>query len=242
VIDHQGQAVVQEWMVAHYEVLKDFAGPAITFLGFVATLGLGVTGFKRWRRQEVEGRRIDTAIKALSIAYESKFVFDTIRSPMSFDYEWKDMPETPGETDAQRRQRGTFYAVGKRISQHKDFFERVYKLQPRCMAMFGREAEEIFMLMHKSRREIEVSSQMLAWKVGQYEDHEAPDHNQAFYEQCRRDIWNVGEFQPDKDKVGKQLVKFRERMENTFRPVLGRNFKGAAEPKKRWWKRRPGEA
>ena len=83
---------------------------------------------------------------------------------------------------------------------------------------------------------------MLAWKVGQYkvgqyEDHEAPDHNQAFYEQCRRDIWYVGEYQPEKDKVGKQLVKFRERMESTFRPVLGRNFKGAAEPKRRWWKR-----
>jgi len=38
-------------------------------------------------------------------------------------------------------------------------------------------------------------------------------------------------------KVGKQLIKFRERMESTFRPVLGRNFKGAAEPKRRWWKR-----
>jgi hypothetical protein len=38
-------------------------------------------------------------------------------------------------------------------------------------------------------------------------------------------------------KVGKQLIKFRERMESTFRPLLGRNFKGAAEPKRRWWKR-----
>jgi hypothetical protein len=37
-------------------------------------------------------------------------------------------------------------------------------------------------------------------------------------------------------KVGKQLIKFRERMESTFRPLLGRNFKGAAEPKRRWWK------
>jgi len=109
------------------------------------------------------------------------------------------------------------------------------------MAMFGREAEEIFMLMHKSRRAIEVSSQMLAWKVGQYEDHEAPDHNQAFYEQCRRDIWDAGDYQPEKDNVGKQLVKFRERMENTFLPVMGRSFKGAAEPKRWWWKWRRGE-
>jgi hypothetical protein len=93
------------------------------------------------------------------------------------------------------------------------------------------------MLMHKSRRAIEVASEMLAWRIGQYEDHEAPDHNQEFYDQCRRDIWNMGGFEPDKDKVGKKLFSFQERMENTFRPVTGRNFKSIAEPKLIWWKR-----
>jgi len=143
---------------------------------------------------------------------------------MSSGYEWKDMPRIPGETDVEWDRRGPFYAVSRRIQRHKDFFERAFKLQPRCMAMFGKEAEDIFMLMHRSRRSIEVSSEMLAWKVRHYDGPEI-DHNAEFYEQCRRDIWDVGNFEPEKDKVGKQLIEFRERMERTFRPVIDRGFK-----------------
>jgi transposase-like protein len=161
--------------------------PLLTLIGFAITLGLGVAGFNtfgKWKRQLIEERRLETAIEALSLAYESKYVFDIIRSPMSFEYEWDDMPKTQGETEKERRRKGSFYAVARRIRLNKDFFERAFKLQPRCMAMFGKEAEDIFMLMHQARRAIEVSSQMLAWKVSQYEDHEPPDHNAAFYEQC----------------------------------------------------------
>jgi hypothetical protein len=209
----------------------------LTICGFLVTIVLGVTGFGRWKRQQLEARRIEAAIEALSLAYESKYVFDNIRSPMAFEYEWQDMPVTPGETAEARRKRGSFYAVAKRIRQNKEFFERAFNMQPKCMAMFGKEAEEIFMLMHKARRSIEVSSEMLAWKVGQYEDREAPDHNAEFYEQCRRDIWDLGAFQPEKDKVGKQLTEFRQRMEKTFEPVIGKEFKGIAGRVglSQWW-------
>jgi hypothetical protein len=165
--------------------------PLLTIIGFTITICLGVAGFNtfgKWKRQLIEERRLETAIEALSLAYESKYVFDNIRSPMSFEYEWDDMAKTPGEAENERRRKGSFYAVGRRIRLNKDFFERAYKLQPKCMAMFGKKAEDIFLLMHKARRAIEVSSEMLAWKVGQYEDREAPDHNAAFYEQCRRDV------------------------------------------------------
>ncbi len=91
------------------------------------------------------------------------------------------------------------------------------------MAMFGKEAEEIFLLMHKARRAIEVSSGMLAWKVRQYDGPEV-DHNESFYEQCRRDIWDMGNFEPEKDKVGRQLVEFRTKMEQMFGPIIDRNF------------------
>ena len=199
----------------------------LTIIGFVITIGIAIGGFRtfgRWRREVIEERRIETAIEALALSYELKYIFDGIRSPMSFGYEWKDMPKASGESDAEWDKRGPFYAVAKRIQLNKDFFERVYKLQPRCMAMFGKEADEIFLLMHKARRAIEVSSEMLAWKVRQFDGPE-DDHNQAFYEQCRRDIWDMGNYQPENDKVGAQLVEFRDKMERMFRPVIDRNFK-----------------
>ena len=120
----------------------------------------GFRTFERWHREKIEEKRIDTAIEALALVYESKFIFDNIRSPMSFDYEWKDMPEALAEQ--QRNARGQFYAILRSASQaHKDFFERAWKMQVRCTALFGPSVEETFLLMQRARREIEVSAEML---------------------------------------------------------------------------------
>ncbi len=140
---------------------------ALTLLGFAIT-GLiawgGFRSFNRWKREQLEGRRIEIAFDLLAITYESKYVFDNIRSPMSFPYEWEDLPKRPGETEEQWRSRGSYYAVRKRVSEAKPFFDRYFKLQPKCMAIFGPQIEATFLLLHKSRREVEVASEMLASK------------------------------------------------------------------------------
>ncbi len=89
----------------------------LTIVGFIITSVIATSGFRtfnRWKREQIEERRIETAIEALSLAYESKYIFDAIRSPMSFGYEWKDMPKEPVETDAQWDKRGPFYAIARR--------------------------------------------------------------------------------------------------------------------------------
>lgn len=42
----------------------------------------------RWKREKLEERRIEAALDALTLAYETKFVFRDIRSPMAHGYEW----------------------------------------------------------------------------------------------------------------------------------------------------------
>jgi hypothetical protein len=159
---------MQGWFVAHYDAFKDFAGPALTLLGFAITIGIAVAGFRtfdRWKKEKIEGKKIEVAFDALAMCYESKHIFENIRSPMSFDYEWKDMPKAAGESDVSWNRRGPFYAVGQGVRANKDFFNRVFTLQQHCMAAFGPEYEGIFMLLHKSRREIEVSSECLLGKL-----------------------------------------------------------------------------
>jgi hypothetical protein len=100
----------------------------LTCLGLLLTLGIAVGGFRtfqRWKREKIEETRIGVAIDTLALMYESKFVFENIRSEMSFPYEWQDMPEP------YRKASGPFYAVLKRIEAHKDFFERAWKTQVR---------------------------------------------------------------------------------------------------------------
>lgn len=140
----------------------------LTIIGFLITTGIAVGGFRtfnRWKREKLEEKKIEIAFEALSLAYEAKYVFEHIRSPMAHSHEWEDMPERPGDSEAKRNTRGSFYAVRKRVIGQKDYFERLFKLQPRLMAVFGSKTEEVFMLAHKARREIEVSAEMLQSRV-----------------------------------------------------------------------------
>ena|ERR1700738_2899485 len=82
----------------------------LTIIGFIITISIVTRGFRtfeRWKREKLEERRIDTAIEALALAYESKFIFDHIRSEMSFGYEWQDMP-LQNESEERRNARGPF--------------------------------------------------------------------------------------------------------------------------------------
>lgn len=199
--------------------------PLLAIIGFIITIVIAVGGFRtfgRWKREKLEERRIETAIEALALVYESKFIFDHIRSEMSFEYEWKDMPDSYGATEKQRRPRGSFYAVFKRIEASKDFFERSWKIQVRCTALFGPEIEEVFLLMHRARRRIEVSSEVLLQDP--YPTNESPD-NMKMWDQLRADVWPAwGRLQEGGDQVGQMLSEFKEKMENLCRPIIDHEY------------------
>jgi hypothetical protein len=187
----------------------------LTMIGFAITLGIAVAGFKtfgRWKREKLEERRIEVALDALALAYESKYVFSNVRSPATFSHEYADIPKGPEETDEDVQRRAPYYAILKRIHEYQDFFERAWKLQPRCMAIFGPVAEEIFLLMHQSRREIEVSAQMLSRKGVRWGIEQA--------EQMEWDIWDHGDIDKERDRVGRKLEEFRLRMEALCRPIV----------------------
>jgi hypothetical protein len=53
----------------------------LTLIGFAITIGIAVGGFRtfgRWRREKLEERRIEAALDALTIAHETKFIFQNI--------------------------------------------------------------------------------------------------------------------------------------------------------------------
>jgi hypothetical protein len=132
-----------------------------TAIGLVMTgivLFLGLRTFGKYRKEKIEERRIEAAIDALALMYESRFVFDHIRNGFSQSPEWEDMPIKAGEAEAERNRRGSYYAILKRIITYRDFFERAWKLQVRCSAIFGDQTEEIFLHLQKARREVEVAA------------------------------------------------------------------------------------
>jgi hypothetical protein len=96
---------VRDWFLAHYDLLKDFSAPILTLVWFGVTsviVYFGFRSFDRWKREQLEERRMEVAFEALRIAYQSKHVFEHIRSPLVETYEWEKMPEHPGDDNNKR--------------------------------------------------------------------------------------------------------------------------------------------
>jgi hypothetical protein len=207
-----------------------------TLIGFAITLFIAVSGFRtfeRWKREKIEEKRIDTAIDALALVYESKFVFDHIRGAMSHSYEWEKMPEFPGDDAQRRQQRGPFYATINRVGAHKDFFDRAWRLQVRCAALFGPGLEQTFLLLQKARRDIEVSAQMLYENPFPQNDDAG---NRVIWAEWRATVWGHGSKKEGGDDAGKMLGQFRSEIEAVCRPVVDREF-GRPKTQLPWAKR-----
>jgi hypothetical protein len=206
----------------------------LTSIGLFITACVAIGGFKtfdRWKREKIEDRRIETAIDALAVMYESKFIFDHIRSGFSQSPEWDDMPVRT-ETEEQRNKRGTYYAIFKRVQSYKEFFDRAWKLQVRCAAIFGPEMEEVFLLLQKARREVEVAAEMLT------RDPIATVRtadNIETWERFHDLVWmHNAEARGREDKVGKKLDAFSDGIKKTCGPIVNREY-GKSQPRRFHW-------
>lgn len=190
-----------------------------TLSGLVITVAIAIAGFMtfdKWRREKLEEKRIEVAIDALALCYEARFIFDGIRSPLAFAGEWEDMPEIG--PDAERSQRGAFFATLKRIRASKYFFDRAWKIQVKCAALFGSQVEDTFLLMQKVRREIEVSAEMLM-----HDPHpqDTSPQNQRLWQKWRNNVWAI----TNDDAVSTRLKRFREEIEKLCRPIVDHGYR-----------------
>lgn len=200
-----------------------------TIFGFGITIAIAVGGFRsfdRWRREKLEERRIDTAFEALTIAHETKFIFGNIRSPLTEGYEWADMPAWENDTEDRRRQRGPYFAAIKRINSNAKFFEKIWAIQPRCMALFGASVEQTFIKLHQARRHIEVAAQMLAQRANDEDPYrDDTEDTKRLYQQLRSDIWDQGGYQPELDRVGRLLKEFVAETIAYAEPVVDQQYR-----------------
>ncbi len=196
----------------------------LTIIGFIITVSIAAGGFRtfnRWKREKIEEKRIEIAMEALSLTYETKWVFQHIRSPLIMGWETDQLERPSDESVDSWDKRKGFVAILKRIVANKDYFDRLWKLQPRFMAAFSPETEAVFLLVHQSRRDIEVAASMLM-QEGDY--RQMDDTTRQLYEKMRRDIWDHQDSQSEKDTIGKRLNDFKEKMERLCRPILDKEY------------------
>jgi hypothetical protein len=196
----------------------------LTLVGFAITISIAVSGFRtfgRWKRERVEERRIDIAFEALSVAHESKFAFDKIRDSNGFEGEWSAMAVREGENQTDRSMRGGSYAILVRLDAYADYFERVSRLQPKAIAVFGQKVESAFDRLYRAHAFVRDAAVQLTWQLPVHPEQPS-EEDFKFRMQLRGDLW-AGFSQ--EDRVETELAAFRFEIESVFRPVIERKFR-----------------
>lgn len=121
----------------------------MAFVGVIVTGSIAFAGlktFNRWKQEKLEEKRIDVAMDALAIAFESRVVFDYIRSRLIR------LHDVPTEND-QQIQEYALRAILKRIEERQPFFDRALVLEPKFVAVFGTDKATIFERLFSARQQ-----------------------------------------------------------------------------------------
>ena len=221
--------VIKDWFHLHYQLLKDFVPSAVAMLGLVLTGIIAIAGFRsfsRWKREKIEERRIEVALDALAIAYEAGFRFEGIRSTILREDEYADI-DAPSKNSSRfivhREGQRSPYAVLKRMQSSHDFFKRVFDIEPKFMAIFGAETEEIFAQLYDAKQMVETSAQAL-YEEARIEHDPLDQDARERMRQLRRVIFaSKGKIEAQ-DKVGQKVLEFKRRIEALCRPIVDQTF------------------
>jgi hypothetical protein len=201
----------------------------LTIVGLLLTAivsGLGLRTFGKWKRETIEGRRIEAAVEALSLAYQAKWVFENIRAPITHEHEYEEMQGRSGESDDSRSSRGKYFAVLKRIEGNSEFFKAVWNIQPRMMALFGPETESIFLELHKARRQIEVSAGLMYQHFAREIGLSLTEDNKKLRREQLEDIdWAEASAAKGGDRINAKLSVFRRGTEKLCRPIVEKGYR-----------------
>lgn len=220
----------KDWFHLHYQLLRDFAPSAVAMLGLILTAIVAIAGFRsfrRWKREKIEERRIEVALDALALAYEARFRFEAIRSPVFRDDEYEGIDkQTTGDVTfmvAYREGQKSPYAVLKRVQSNHDFFDRLYDIEPKFMAIFGEETHLIFELLYDAKVAVETGARAL-YEEARIEHDPADTDARERLRQFRRVVFASKGAIAAEDKVGQKILAFQKEIEGLCRPIVDQTF------------------
>jgi hypothetical protein len=172
---------------------------------------------RKGRREEIRN-----FFRGPVLAHESQMVFEDIRRKFVHEYEWSDMP-TEGLTKDQQSRRHSTWAIINRFSRHIGFFDRVLALQPKFMAVFGKQTEETFQKLHRARNHIRGACDILI----EIADPVPGTDEWSLTSQMRSDIFDINNAAvKELNRVTNLLAEFRADIERICAPLISHEFNG----------------
>jgi hypothetical protein len=122
-------------------------------------------------------------------------------------------------SEKEKDRRRSLYAVINRIERHVGFFERVLALQPKFMAVFGRDTNTVFIKLHRARNSIQAAIEVLMFM-----ENPGPE-DAELVAQMRSDIWNTkGPGVKEPQKAKQMAAEFRDDIERICAPLVNREL------------------
>jgi len=197
------------WNPETLQVIRDVA---VLVASIVTILGISA-----WKREFRGKRDMELAEDVLCLFYRAERAIEAIRFPIYDLAQGQSREPERDETPAQKQARDRAYVVFKKIMEHGDIFDELYKVRFRFMARFGKEKAQPFDEMKRIIDTIWVYTQQLAelWER-QFQGRNLSDHDQEVMKEYQGVIWQSwGE-----DKIEPQLRDIVKSIEETCRPII----------------------
>jgi hypothetical protein len=193
------------------EILRD--------LSIVIACGTAIYGIDSWRREHRGKKQIELAEQTLAAFYEASDAIRSIRNPISFGGETKDIERAPGESDAKYEARKRANLVFVRYQHHQELFNKIHSMRYQFMAQFGRESAEPFDELRKTVNRIFSAARMLAilWAREHFRNDEQLEkhweqigtHEAIFYDGLA-----------DEDPINIEIDSITSRIEATCKAII----------------------
>jgi hypothetical protein len=159
------------------------------------------------------------------MGYESQLVFDDIRSRFAKVHELAEMKtdDTPAANDRWGEE-DSLRALIRRVDNQKPFFDKVLALEPKFVAIFGRDKDTIFERLFTARQQVIATAELL---IDECRIEPKPKNIECRNQRVkwRKQIFASPRVVDPEDEVGKLLQQFRGEIEELCRPIVESSFK-----------------
>ena len=197
------------WNLETLQVIRD--------ISVVATSIVAILSISAWKREFKGKRDMELAEEVLCLFYKAERAIEAIRYPLYDLAQGQTREPEKDETPERKQARDRAYVVFKKIMEHGDVFDELYKMRFRFMARFGREKAKPFdeikrivdTIWENTRELSELWEKQL--KVGNLSGND-----QERMKEYQSVIWQGwGE-----DRIEPQLRDIVKRIEETCRPII----------------------
>ena len=149
-------------------------------------------GLTTWRRQLIQGRKIELAEKVLVAVHRTAEAIKGARHPVAWSTEGKTRPREKYETEDDKRRLDGYYVAVERMNKMQDVFSTLNALRIEAQVHFGGAVLEPIRALLEVRRDIDFASQMLIWHLRDDPHPDDENWNKDSRREYERVIWSMG--------------------------------------------------